>query len=179
MNDLIQLFTVVLCMTACFIPISKWTHYVLQHRYKDIKRTVLICPLVFSCRMLTSSSLAVFNVLHGYYNGIHDCSTIIFVCWVNSVNYWRYPTQGIRRNMDITTILFATCYHVNCSYEVVDGYIYRIGVLTSFVWYCLALYFGRFRLNNSFSSVCHLNIHSTAIIFNAWLISELYKTRTL
>ena len=136
-----------------------------------------VCPLNYACRMFTSSTLFIFNILHGYYNGLHDCSTWILLCWINSLNYWRYPIEGIRRNIDLVSALFATYHHYYCSYEITNGHIYRIGMIIFCSWYCMALYFGRIKNNKHYSSICHVNIHCTAIIFNIWLFSQLYDSR--
>ena len=174
---LVPLFAVVQFLTACFILASKWTYSMLW--YKGLKESVLVCPFAYGCRMLTSSSVLILNVMHGYFNGLHDCSMWILVCWINSINYWRFPTSGFRRFIDIFSSLLATYYHLDCSYEIINGYIYRIGIFTFCAWYCCALYFGRFVGNKHYASICHVNIHSTAIVFNAWFFSQLYEARYL
>lgn len=152
-------------------------HPLKNSELEEIQPVKFVCPLVYACRMLTSSSLFIFNILHGYYNGLNDCSTWILLCWINSLNYWRYPVNGIRRNIDLVSAVFATYHHYCVSYEILGGYIYRIGIVIFGWWYCMALYFGRIVNNNHYSSFCHVNIHCTAIIFNLWLFSQLYVSR--
>merc|ERR1712129_505153 len=97
------MFGCVLALTSCFIWASKHTHTFMQRRVLLSKHSSdeLVCPFVFGCRMLTSSSFIILNALHGVYHGVHECALLIFVCWFNSINYWRWPTEGIRRYADV------------------------------------------------------------------------------
>ena len=198
-----SLMCVIFCLTTCFVMLSKWTFLFLKaHRggnnstnsvsSKSSKNSMssmssttanagndeLVCPPKYYARMLTSSFLFLINVIQGYYKGLFDCSTWILVCWMNSINYWRFPTPGMRRNIDLLSSLSATYHHYMCSYEIEDGYIYRIGLATFCGWYMMSLYFGRIAKKPHYASICHVNIHSTAIVFNVWFFSVLYRVRS-
>ena len=137
----------------------------------------LVCPLHYAHRMFISSFLLIMNVMDGYSKGLYDCSILILICWINSINYWRFPVHGIRRNIDLLSAIIATYYHYLCSFEIINGNIYRIGMTTFIGWYGLALYFGRICNKKHYASICHVNIHSTALVFNTWLFSQLYIVR--
>ena len=170
---LFVLFIIIFLLSGAVLWLSKYLPI------EEETQSILVCPLQYARRMFLSSFLLLINVLDGYYEGIYDCSLIIFICWINSLNYWRLPTHGIRRNIDVITAIFATYYHYNCSYELsIDhGDIYRTGMMTFIGWYGMALYFGRIKNNKHYASICHVNIHCTAIIFNLWLFSQLYMYR--
>ncbi len=169
---LFSMFVAVMQFTLCFVLLSKYV-YKLQTKYVNFrKKDKLILPPIYASRLLTSSAVFLFNAIHAYYNNIVDCALIIFICWVNSLNYWRYPTKGFRRNIDITSALFASLHLFFRATELLEDeqiYIYRVGMFTFCIWYCMALYF----TNKNYSSLCHVNLHSTAIIFNGFLFEFL------
>ena len=175
---LFPLFAAVLLSTSLFVWASESTHqFMKQFKQKQLDNARFVCPFIFACRMLTSSSLLILNVIHGLYCGTFDCAALIFVSWLTSLNYWRHPTEGMRRVIDLIWNIISVIYHFCVSFEITDGYTYRVGVYSFCLWYIAALYFGRIRDDKNLASICHVNIHSTAIVFNIWLFPKLYVSR--
>jgi hypothetical protein len=48
-----------------------------------------------------------------------------FGVWLTSVNYWRYPTYGLRRNIDIFWCLFSIAVSLQYSYISIYGQMWR------------------------------------------------------
>lgn len=175
---LFPLFAAVLLSTTFFVWASSSTHrFMKQLKGKEVGNGHFVCPFEFACRMLTSSSLLILNVIHGIYCRTFDCAAIIFVSWLTSLNYWRHPTEGMRRIVDLIWNIISVIYHFYCSFDIANGHLYRIGVYSFCLWYIAALYFGRIRNDKNMASLCHVNIHSTAIVFNIWLFPQLYGAR--
>ena len=178
----VPLFSGVLSSTALCVWASKLTYQFMRElKGKEIEKARFVCPYEFACRMLTSSSFLILNVIHGLYCGTFDCAALIFVSWLTSLNYWRHPTEGMRRIIDLVWNIVAVAYHHHRSYEMRNdnGLMYRIGVYTFGLWYIAALYFGRIRGNKNMASLCHMNIHTTCIVFNIWMFPQLYEARYL
>ena len=170
-----SLILIIAPLTVFILKISEFSYKYLKPG--DLQHEQLVCPLEYSCRMFTSSCFLVVTVLQSLYFQIYDSFCVSIVCVINSINYWRYPIKGFRRNFDIITALSGTIYHYYLSYEFAEGYVYRLGVILFCTWYVMALCFDKMIHNKDYSSMCHVNIHATALIFNSWLFPELGKVR--
>ena len=63
----------------------------------------------------------------------YDLATVLFCGFLTSINYWRNPTFGIRRKMDMSAIPIGLLYHGLRAYKSQYEFIYyglnSIGVL--------------------------------------------------
>ena len=70
----------------------------------------LVLPPQYSSRILRISSLTLTSICAAYYNELPInfvlASTVLFT----SINYWRNPTFGFRRNVDIVCAVGALGY---------------------------------------------------------------------
>lgn len=127
----------------------------------------------YQYRMLVSSYLFIFNAIHSYHCELYDCCFIIVICWINSINYWRLPVDGPRRKIDLVSSGTALIYFFCLSFSIREGDYYRTGCVFFVMWYMLALLCGRCFKYPSCSSICHVNMHTTAIVFNTWFFPKL------
>lgn len=50
--------------------------------------------------------------LYGFYRGYDDLALLQFLTFLTSINYWRNPVYGCRRNTDIFFVLTTLGYHI-------------------------------------------------------------------
>ena len=55
--------------------------------------------------------------LYGFVKGKYDLASISFCGFLTSINYWRYPVYGLRRNIDRTAIHIGLIYHAIRAYS--------------------------------------------------------------
>ena len=130
------------------------------------------CPVTNSF-LLFSGTLISLDVLMAYYVGYCE-EFIIFdlICVLTSINYWRNPVYGFRRNMDMFVSIPLFFYHVYCAFHELDPiqkYIYFSTALT-----CTLLYlFGRIYDQ----SLYHFLMHILGIFANIFMYFYLSKVR--
>ena len=72
----------------------------------------LVLPPHISKFLFRSSVLSVASVLGAAYNERFDCMGCASLVMLTSLNYWRHPVLGLRRNLDITAAVGSLCYQV-------------------------------------------------------------------
>lgn len=91
--------------------------------------------------MYYSSYKTIVSVVWGIYWGKYDYSLLSFLLFLTSINYWKKPIKGTRRNIDIVTCWFSVLYHLKKSNKDKNipkkiRYLYNLLVLS-----CGYLYF--------------------------------------
>jgi hypothetical protein len=162
-------------LTRFFIILSKYLNTIYPH-YHINSNTV--CPSECSCRMITSSFFFIITSIHAFCHQLYDISFTTFICWVNSINYWRFPTFGARRYTDLCSSIFGICYAYHCSTEIENGFdFFATGCALIIWWYVCALFLGRILQYYYYASICHMNVHTTAMLYNTWLVYNLTNVR--
>jgi hypothetical protein len=62
--------------------------------------------------LLASSSLTLVSVAASLRCGQTSFAVAQAAVFASSVNYWRRPIRGVRRNLDVITVLVSGAYHV-------------------------------------------------------------------
>jgi len=70
------------------------------------------------------SSLGVISGIYAIKEGLYDLAIGPIGIFITSVNYWRRPVYGLRRNMDIFYVICALIYHVSYSIRVQNAALY-------------------------------------------------------
>jgi hypothetical protein len=129
------------------------------------KNEILVTPKRFANRMWKSSFLTSISILSSYYYGVYDCFIISIVVLLNSLNYWRHPIKGYRRNLDIFTAFFGLAYELYLSFLVeLSDHLISYYLLTSISIFCY--YKARTTIDRSKSSLWHCSLHLIANIAN-------------
>lgn len=66
--------------------------------------------------------------IYGFFQKKYDVSALVFCSFLSSINYWRNPYFGLRRNIDISTIMITMIYNVlrvATSNPKLDTFIYK------------------------------------------------------
>ena len=113
----------------------------------DIKRTKIkskaprVTPLIYSRRIMISSSLIIFDVLYAFsLNNCMDFFILDLFCLITSINYWRDARKDWRRTFDIIVTMPLFLYHVfiacmEFKIHVFEKYIYLLLTLCIFTMY--------------------------------------------
>lgn len=127
-------------------------------------------------KFLLRSSLTVLASCAGAaYFGLYDClmtSSAVLVC---SLNYWRRPVYGWRRNIDILNIVSCTLYHCWRALETTNTYFFVFTAMG------VGSYILSRELHNGgaifrvLSKYAHSGMHIFGNIANAFLYVNLYK----
>jgi len=67
--------------------------------------------ILYYTNFLTSIS-----VISAYYYGLYDLMFFSILIQLSSINYWRNPVRGMRRNIDIIVVNVSTLYNLYCAY---------------------------------------------------------------
>jgi len=63
------------------------------------------------CYLLSITSL------YGFYQQKYDLAAVLFCGFLTSINYWRNPTFGLRRKIDMTAVPLGLIYHALTAYS--------------------------------------------------------------
>lgn len=131
-----------------------------------------LIPKTYSKTIYKLSYLSIFTGLYGCYNGKPMLGTSVIVGSFIAQNYWRNPTRGLRRNIDILWIQFLICLH---TYYVLQSHIrllYFLIQLNGILFYTTSWYHLRkipytqsyIEMDTLYSksTVCHCMVHLCA-----------------
>ncbi len=91
--------------------------------------------------MLCTSSLNAFAAIYAIYRGHYICSIVPAGVFLTSMNYWRHPTYGWRRTLDVTYVIFAFLFMLVVAYYASHGSRYYIIITLAALCYPLSHYF--------------------------------------
>ncbi|MCP4399932.1 MAG: hypothetical protein GY801_21825 [bacterium] len=132
----------------------------------------LMLPKPYSRRVYYSGMFSIISVAVSMYLGMYAFSVLSTVVLVNSINYWRDPVKGWRRNLDMVCVFAACMYQMNVSFRLANQW-YFIGYWTTLILalssYSIARRYGRVHRNPDLSSWWHMGIHIFGNISNVIL----------
>ena len=150
-----------------------------SHLSDDDTRPKLVLPQQYSARILRISFLTLASIGSSIYHSqwVNTClSSLVFF---TSVNYWRHPTFGWRRNLDIVCAVGALSYQgIATAYQTKypgARHIYWAAVSAGLAFYAMAFYSGRVLKNLNYSSALHCGVHICGNIGNLILYDSLGK----
>ncbi len=91
--------------------------------------------------MLITSSVTGFASIYAIYKGHYFTSIIPFGVLLTSINYWRHPTYGIRRNIDVAWCIFSLSMLLIISYNASERARYYLYTILGLICYPLSHYF--------------------------------------
>jgi hypothetical protein len=72
----------------------------------------LIVPLKYASLIKKCSSAMLIPICVSLYRRHYDLSSSYAIVMMTSINYWRKPTKGWRRNLDISCVCLSAAYHL-------------------------------------------------------------------
>ena len=105
-----------------------------------------------------TSYLTIFSIIHSFYNAIYQLSFINIFVLITSINYWRFPIRGFRRNVDISTVLISLSYHLYYTY-IYNYFQYLYLLLLCIISYVISIILiekNFYKLGHAFHSILHI-----------------------
>ncbi len=137
----------------------------------------LIVPKKYARRLYYSGMVSIISVVVSLYLGMYDFTLIATGVFVNSINYWRHPIQGWRRQIDMLWACGGCLYQMHASFRV-ESYAYFLGywvmVALALVSYRVARRYGRVEHDFDASSKWHMSLHLWGNISNMILYYGLF-----
>jgi hypothetical protein len=118
-----------------------------------------------SDRIVCASFLAFVSVFYSALVGAYDCTAVTAAVLVSSVNYWRRPTRGFRRNIDIAAVAVALGYQTFRSFDSSYQFAYLLAVTAAGACYLAA----RLSDDKGVASMWHCGIHVIGNVGNVAL----------
>jgi hypothetical protein len=118
----------------------------------------------------TSFNLIIISII-GLYNNYYLNTVSVFSVFLTSINYWRYPIKGFRRNIDIMAVGLSIIYNSFYVYECAYGHYYISMIILGIVIYI----FGGFLHTKKYfglSTLLHCKVHLLSNIANYLLFTN-------
>ena len=97
----------------------------------------MLVPIEHGYYICIMSTLFFLSGIYAVKRGLFILSIGPLVVFINSINYWRRPTYGLRRNIDICWCLFALIIQMYNSHLSIYYFMYRCIMLSSLLFYPL------------------------------------------
>lgn len=121
----------------------------------------------------TSWSSLVGSSIQYFYYETHDLSIGTFMVLLTSLLYWRKPTYGYRRTIDMTTVFSVFLYYMYRSFYIQKPYGYYL--FTGLSIYSYYISWCKYDNNKKESAYYHALIHVFANIANLLLSANSYS----
>ncbi|EQC36274.1 hypothetical protein SDRG_06379 [Saprolegnia diclina VS20] len=131
-------------------------------------KETLVLPPQYSGRLFKSSFLTVASVVTAAQYELWACCGLTLLVFLTSVNYWRHPVHGWRRNLDMLAVFCGMSYHLYTARFVPSGHhqlVYYGLALQIFVCYFKA----RSSHDKDAASKWHMTMHLVGNIANCLL----------
>ena len=136
----------------------------------------LILPPQYSRRILYASTLMVPSIASAYYNKLPDNTFLAALVLGSSLNYWRYPVHGIRRQVDMVCAIGSLgyqCFYTSWRTSTNARHTYWATVAAGGTCYLIGRYFTFTRGWYNVSSAMHCMLHLFGNLGNLILYDSL------
>ena len=130
----------------------------------------LVLPPDHSKKLLRISFLSLGSCIFALLNSVYDGAYVAGSVFLFSINYWRNPVYGTRRNIDITNNLLCLAYQTWRCFSVATPF--TLGFLL-FTYAGLGCFFVSRHLDDRLGTVAHMFTHILANIGNLILYTGL------
>jgi hypothetical protein len=117
-----------------------------------------------------TSWISLFSSLYGFYRGHVDLALLQGLAFLTSINYWRKPVYGCRRNTDIFAVLTTGGYHSIRALRAENAREFYTYLSFSATCYFLTWYY-HYRNNLIISAYLHNCVHIFVFISSMYLYS--------
>lgn len=124
-----------------------------------------------------SSFITISSVLVSYYYSLYVLSYSTTSVLLSSINYWRYPIKGLRRNIDITLVIISLLTHLYYSFSYYYiNYVYI--ALLSFLLYFISnklINIGFYWIGMQFHLLIHISTNVNNLLLYSHIINYEYN----
>ena len=142
-----------------------------------MKKQINLHQLIMKKRKILfyTSFLTLLSIGSSLYYNLYVCMLFSVIVQITSVNYWRNPVKGIRRNIDILAVSVA------CIYNLYNSFYYKYYNFTYYVYlginsYFMSAYFKKYnyvRLAELFHFFVHLLPNISASLMHYHIYSQM------
>ena len=143
-------------------------------------RGALVVPPQYAKRLFLSSSVTAVSVCSAATNELYDSTILTSLVLACSLNYWRMPVFGLRRNMDMAAAGGGLLYQMLFSAPQADEparSLYSLSVAACCGCYGASRYFSFVARNYNASSAWHVALHMTGNLGNLMLFDGIAAKR--
>jgi len=116
---------------------------------------------------LRLSFLSLFSSIFAFFQKHYDLAVVPFIIFCTSVNFWRRPEHGLRRNIDIICVQIGMWYQIFRAYNAENMMIFYIVYFIGCSFFVLS----RFQKCVWISTLCHMMVHILGNVGNVLLYS--------
>ena len=130
----------------------------------------ILCPAQSKC-IWRVSFLSMLSCSYAIYQGHYDLAIVPGGVFMTSINYWRLPTYGWRRNLDMTYVCGALIYQSIRAYKMTTAapYYHLMGIAS--LLYPMSIYLYKKKCY-WWSTYVHCMVHIVANMGNLVLYSD-------
>ena len=140
----------------------------------------LIIPQPYSRRLYYSGMLSLLSVAVSLHLRMYEFTMLAAIVLLSSLNYWRYPIRGWRRNVDMVCVYGVCLYQVGVSFSLANPWCflgYWLTLIIAGSSYGVARRYGRVLRNPDLASRWHMGIHLFGNVSNLILYYGLHLQR--
>lgn len=123
-------------------------------------------PFKKSFLQYKTSFLTLISIFYAIYKGRYKLLIAPLSIFLTSINYWRDPKHGFRRNLDISIVYFMVLYQLYYTRKYQGYTLYIFTQLTSVSFYILSRYVSNYlpELSYQFHGLLHLFYNISNVI---------------
>lgn len=132
--------------------------------------------------LFAASWLFLLSGLYAAYQGHYDLAICPAGIFVTSINYWRHPIYGWRRNLDILIVKLATFYQLTRALTAQHGLIFYTGYAIAFTCYPISNHYlaqGRHLESVTLHALLHIFSNISCIILFSGSIEDTLEVARL
>jgi hypothetical protein len=130
----------------------------------------ILCPAQSKC-IWRVSFLSLLSCSYAIYQGHYDLALVPGGVFMTSINYWRLPTYGWRRNLDMTYVCSSLIYQNIRAYSMPNAAPYYQFMCLGLLMYPTSIYLYK-KKRYWWSTYVHCMVHIVANISNAVLYGD-------
>ena len=131
----------------------------------------LILEKKYSKWILYNSFNLLITSMIGLYNNYYMNTLSIFGVFLTSINYWRHPIKGFRRNIDMTMVSLSVIYNTYYVYDCVYGHYYISTIILGITIYMFSVWF-YIKKYLVLSTLLHCKMHLLSNLANYLLFTN-------
>lgn len=159
--------------STCIDYVNKFLHHIGLYNEEPCEKGLyngLTSPRHHANLMLCVSLFCLPASFFAIYKEHYDLALVPFGVFLTSVNYWRHPTYGWRRNVDMFYVIAGLSWQIHRSTGFENGNLYCVLLFTAMSFYPLSL---RVHTRSMWlSTIFHSMIHIMGNVSNIVLYSS-------
>eukprot|EP00485_Elphidium_margaritaceum_P007472 CAMPEP_0202690106 /NCGR_PEP_ID=MMETSP1385-20130828/5211_1 /ASSEMBLY_ACC=CAM_ASM_000861 /TAXON_ID=933848 /ORGANISM="Elphidium margaritaceum" /LENGTH=208 /DNA_ID=CAMNT_0049345335 /DNA_START=61 /DNA_END=687 /DNA_ORIENTATION=- len=154
-----------------------------EERYRHLHRFDGECyPKNISRRMLTTSCVMSVAAICAFAHECYLLSVLVCAVVLCSINYWRKPQRGLRRNIDIMNSVSVSSFHMLYALYAMQYNAIAIQYIKLVLSGLVLFGCSKVAAKNGYQNVdsfFHCGMHLYGIFVNCWCYTQIYEYRSI